>query len=82
MDLRGNSGTWYEVVMVRGRGCKLAERYFNQREAKKAIKEANEKAVKNRYKTDEYFILLCSSTCLTDENGDIVSETITKIRIA
>jgi hypothetical protein len=75
------ASAWYEAIMVGGRGCKLSGTYDSQREAQKAIKEANAKAVECGYKADEYFIVLCSIVRMIDDNGDMVSETITKARV-
>lgn len=81
MNLQAIANTWYEAVMVRGYGCKLDGTYYNKREVQKAIKDANARAVERGYKADEYFILLCNCVRLIDDNGDVVSGTITKVRV-
>ena len=81
MNLRTVASTWYEAVMVGGYGCKLYGTYDNKREAQKAIKTSNEKAVQQGYKADDYFIMMCSCVRMIEDNGDVVSETITKARV-
>lgn len=81
MNLKTVCGTWYEAVMVRGYGCKLSGTWHSKREAQKAIKEANARAVERGYKADEYYIVLCNTVRMFDENGDTVSESISKVRV-
>ena len=81
MKLQTVASTWYEAVMVKGYGCRLDGCYDNKREAQKAIKEYKARVVERGYKADEYFILMCNCIRMFDENGDTVSETITKTRV-
>lgn len=80
MELRTIASTWYEAVMVGGYGCKLHGTYDSKREVQKAIKESNARVVERGYKADEYFIVLCHCVRLIDDKGDVVSETITRVR--
>ena len=80
MNLKTVVSTWFEAVQVCGYGCKLADIYNNKKEAQKAIKESNERAVKQGFKANEYYIMLCNCVRLLDENNDVVSETITRVR--
>lgn len=81
MELRTVCNTWYEAIMVHGYGCKLYGTWDNKKEAYQAIKEANDRAVERGYKADEYYIMLCNLVRMIDDNGDVVSETITKARV-
>lgn len=81
MELRTVCNTWYEAIMAHGYGCKLYGTWDNKREAQQAIKEANDRAVERGYKADEYYIMLCNVVRMIDDNGDVVSETITKARV-
>lgn len=81
MDFRTITSTWYEVVMVGGYGCKLPGLYNSKREAQKAIKVSNEKAVQQGYEEDKYFIMMCSCVRMIEDNGDVVSETIARVRV-
>lgn len=81
MELRTIASTWYEAVMIGGYGCKLSGTYDNKREVQKAIKASNERAVEQGYKADKYFIMMCSCVRMVEDNGDVVSETITRIRV-
>ena len=81
MNLKTVVKTWFEAVQVRGYGCKLADTYNNEKEAQIAINESNERAVKQGFKAEEYYIMLCNCTRLFDENNDVVSETITRARV-
>ena len=81
MNLRTVTSTWYEAVMVGGYGCKLNRTYDNKRDVQKAIKESNARAVERGYKADNYFIMMCSCVRMIEDNGDVVSETITRVRV-
>lgn len=80
MHLRSIASTWYEAVMVNSYGAKLENTYYTKRDIQKAIKETNQREVERGYNASEYFILLCNCVRLIDDNGDVVSETITKVR--
>lgn len=80
MKLRTVASTWYEVVFVQSYGAKLENTFYNKREAQKAIKEFKERQVQRGNKPSECFILLCNIVRLIDDNGDVVSETVTKVR--
>lgn len=81
MDLRTIASTWYEAVMVGGYNCKLSGVYDNKREAQKAIKISIENALQQGHKEDKYFIMMCNCIRMIEDNGDIVSETITRVRV-
>lgn len=81
MELRTVASTWYEAVMIGGYGCKLSGTYDSKRETQKAIKESNARAVERGYKADSYFIVMCSCVRMVEDNGDVVSETITRVRV-
>ena len=74
-------GTWYEVWSKNNRGMKLPgpvfDTYQNLREAKKQIKESNERQAKAGYKPEEWYIMVADSIRTTDDNGMVVSETLT-----
>lgn len=81
MNLKTVASTWFEAVQVCGYGCKLVNTYNSKRDAKKAIKESNERAIEQGFKANEYYIMLCNCVRLLDENNDVVSETITRARV-
>lgn len=81
MELRTVASTWYEAVMVGGYGCKLCGNYDNKRDAQKAIKESSAKAVERGYKADKYYVMMCNCVRMIEDNGDVVSETITRVRV-
>lgn len=81
MNLRTVASTWYEAVQIGGYGCRLNGTYESKREVQKAIKEANVRAKDWGYKEEEYNIMLCHCVRMIEDNGDVVSETITKVRV-
>lgn len=81
MELRTVASTWYEVVFARSYGAKLDNTFYSKREAQKAIKEYKERQVQRGNKPSECFILLCNVVRMMDDNGDTVSETVTKVRV-
>lgn len=81
MKLRTITSTWYEAVQIGGFGCKLKNTYASKRETQKAIAEANIRAIERGYGPDEYHIVLCTIVRLIEDNGDVVSETITRVRV-
>lgn len=81
MKLRAITDNWYEAVQVGGYGCKLNNTYASKREAQKAIAEANLRVIERGYGADEYYIMYCSIVRLIEDNGDVVSETITRVRV-
>lgn len=81
MSLRTVSSTWYEVVQVGGYGCKLCGTYNNKREALKDIKEVNERAAAQGYKVENYYIMMCICVRMIEDNGDVVSESTTRVRV-
>ena len=81
MELRTVCSTWYEAIQIRAFGCKLSNTYSSKREAQKAITETNINAVKQGYQPDEYYIMLCNLVRMIDDNGDVVSETVTRVRV-
>ena len=81
MDFKTVVSTWYEAIQVKGYGCKLCKTYNNKKEAQKGIKESNAKAIEQGYTADEYYIMLCNCVRQIDENNDVISETITRVRV-
>ena len=81
MNWRTVESTWYEAVMVGGYGCKLYGQYDNKRDAQNAINESNERVVARGYKANKYYIVKCSCARTTEDNGDLVSETITRVKV-
>jgi hypothetical protein len=81
MDLRTVSSTWYEAVMVKGYGAKLDGQYNNKRDAAKAISNCIARVIERGYKPDEYFVMMCTCIRMIDSNGDVVSETIARVRV-
>lgn len=81
MELRTVARTWYEVVFVQSYGAKLDNTFYSKREAQKEIKEYKERQVQRGNKPSECFILMCNVVRMMDDNGDTVSETVTKVRV-
>ena len=81
MDLRVVASTWYEAVMVNSYGAKLDGTYDNKRDVQKAIKAANMREKERGYEPSKYYIMLCNCVRMFEDNGDTVSETITKVRV-
>lgn len=73
--------TWYEAVMVKGFGCKLADHYSTKEEAEAAIIEVNNKETAMGYKPSNYYIMQCASNLAFDENNDVIFETIVKAKV-
>lgn len=81
MDLKTVASTWYEAVMVKGYGAKLDGQYDNKRAAAKAIAECVARVIERGYKPDEYYVVMCTCTRTIDNNCDVVSETVTRVRV-
>lgn len=81
MKIKTVCSTWYEAVQVKSFGCKLAERFPSIREAKRAIKAANSRAVEKGLKEAEYIIMLVASAVMYDENLDVISENVSRMRV-
>ena len=81
MNLRAVSSTWYEAVMVKGYGAKLDGKYDNKRAAAKAIAECIARVIERGYKPDEYYVMMCTCIRMIDDQGDTISETITRIMV-
>lgn len=75
------TSTWYEAVMVRGFGAKLADTFNSMEEVALAIKKATDREIEMGYKPSRYFIVRCDMARIVDDNGDVVSETITRVRM-
>lgn len=81
MELRTITSTWYEVVLVGGYGAKLEKTYATQKDANQAATETNMRAIDNGYGPSKYYIMYCTIVRLIEDNGDVVSETITRTRV-
>lgn len=81
MELRTITSAWYEVVYVGGYGCKLKNTYASKKDALKAAMEANIRSIENGYGPSKYYIMYCTIVRLIEDNGDVVSETITRTRV-
>jgi hypothetical protein len=81
MELRTITSTWYEIVLVGGYGAKLNNSYASKQAAEKAAIETNLRAVQNGYGPSKYYIMYCTIVRLMEDNGDCVSETITRTRV-
>ena len=81
MDLRTVTGIWYEIALVNGHGAKLDKDYASKQAAERAIMETNLKAMQHGYGPSKYYIMYCTIVRLMEDNGDVVSETITKTRV-
>ena len=81
MELRTITSNWYEVVLVGGYGAKLENSYASKHAADNAAIEANLRAVQHGYGPSKYYIMYCTIVRLLEDNGDVVSETITRTRV-
>lgn len=81
MSYRTIDSTWYEAVMEGGFGAKLANTYDSKFKALRAIAETNKRVEARGYKTDKYFVVLCHVIRVVDDNGDLVSEVVTRERV-
>lgn len=75
------TSTWYEAVMVRGFGAKLADTFNSMEEVALAIKKVTDREIEMGYKPSRYFIVRCDIVRIFDDNGDVVSETVTRVRM-
>lgn len=81
LPVRTVTSTWYEAVMVRGFGAKLADTFNSMEEVALAIKKGTEREIEMGYKPSRYFIVRCDMARIVDGDGDVVSETITRVRM-
>ena len=81
LPVRTVTSTWYEAVMVRGFGAKLADTFNSMEEVALAIKKATDREIEMGYKPSRYFIVRCDMARIVDDNGDVVSETVTRVRM-
>lgn len=81
MELRSISSEWYEAYIVGSHGSKMPGSYDTRMQAEVAVKEAKNRAVEFGRKPYDYFIVRCTCVKLIEDNGDIVSETITRARV-
>lgn len=81
LPVRTVTSTWYEAVMVRGFGAKLADTFNSMEEVALAIKKGTEREIEMGYKPSRYFIVRCDMARIVDDDGDVVSETITRVRM-
>lgn len=73
--------TWYEAMMVRGFGAKLADTFNSMEEVTLAIKKVTEREIEMDCEPSRYFIVRCDIVRIFDDNGDVVSETVTRVRM-
>lgn len=81
LPVRTVTSTWYEAVMVRGFGAKLADTFNSMEEVALAIKKVTDREIEMGYKPSRYFIVRCDIVRIFDDNGDVVSETVTRVRM-
>lgn len=81
LPVRTITSTWYEAVMVRGFGAKLADTFNSMEEVALVIKKGTEREIEIGYKPSRYFIVRCDMARIVDGDGDVVSETITRVRM-
>lgn len=81
LPVRTVISTWYEAVMIRGFGAKLADTFNSMEEVALAIKKGTEREIEMGYKPSRYFIVRCDMARIVDGDGDVVSETITRVRM-
>ena len=81
LPVRTVTSTWYEAVMARGFDAKLADTFNSMEEVALAIKKGTEREIEMGYKPSRYFIMRCDMARIVDDNGDVVSETITRVRM-
>ena len=81
LPVRTVTSTWYEAVMARGFGAKLADTFNSMEEVALAIKKGTEREIEMGYKPSRYFIVSCDMARIVDGEGDVVSETITRVRM-
>lgn len=81
MSVRQIISTWYEAVMVGGYGCKLLNTYNSKEEALKDIEETNKRVVERGYRADEYYVMRCHCVKLVEDNGDVITEVVTREKV-
>ena len=81
LPVRTVTSTRYEAVMIRGFGAKLADTFNSMEEVALAIKKGTEREIEMGYKPSRYFIVRCDMARIVDGDGDVVSETITRVRM-
>lgn len=81
LPVRTVTSTWYEAMMVRGFGAKLADTFNSMEEVTLAIKKVTDREIEMGYKPSRYFIVRCDMTRIIDDNGDVVSETVARVRM-
>lgn len=81
LPVRRIINTWYEAVMVRGFGAKLADTFNNMEEVALAIKKVTDREIEMDCEPSRYFIVRCDMARIVDDNGDVVSETVTRVRM-
>lgn len=81
LPVRTVTSTWYEAVMVRGFGAKLADTFNSMEEVTLAIKKGTEREIEMGYKPSRYFIVRCNMARIVDGDGDVVSETVMRVRM-
>lgn len=69
----------YEVHTIYG--SKMCQTFKSKENALKVIEKQNEEAIKGGYLPTNYFVVLCNYTVVRDENGALVSESITRVRV-